>query len=119
VLPVGEWAHVAVTFDGTTCMLYLDGEQRSSRSFTFASDSEAALVFGCCMAGGVDPFNGALDDIRLYDYTLSGEEIVQLVCTNPPPGDADGDCEIDFIDLAILVSNWLRCDLPAQELCGQ
>ncbi|UCG60139.1 MAG: hypothetical protein JSU70_11565 [Phycisphaerales bacterium] len=64
-------------------------------------------------------FNGALDDIRLYDYALSGGEIVQLPCTDPPPGDANGDCEVDFLDPAILMSNWLRCDKPAQELCGQ
>lgn len=31
----------------------------------------------------------------------------RLVCPEPPAGDLNGDCRVDFQDLAILMSNWL------------
>ncbi|UCG59085.1 MAG: hypothetical protein JSU70_06165, partial [Phycisphaerales bacterium] len=45
-------------------------------------------------------------------------EIVQGPCTEPPPGDANGDCIFDCADLDILFENWLTCTLPVPELCG-
>lgn len=31
----------------------------------------------------------------------------RLLCPSPPAGDLNGDCRVDFRDLAILMSNWL------------
>ncbi|MHC4666474.1 MAG: LamG-like jellyroll fold domain-containing protein, partial [Planctomycetota bacterium] len=81
VLPEGQWAHVAATFDGTTCRLYVDGLQTGSGSFSLGFDTEADLVFGSGEKGGgsVNSFNGALDDVRIYDHALSENEIAALI----------------------------------------
>ena len=77
-LPIGTWAHVAVTFDGTTARFYLNGVQTGSGSFSFGLDTGAALHFGSDDPNGGNAFNGALDEIRLYDQVLTVAEILKL-----------------------------------------
>ena len=78
VLTQGQWEHWCATFDGTTAIVYLNGEEVVRRGFSFGSDPEAAVQFGACEADGGNPFNGALDEVRLYDIVLSVAEILQL-----------------------------------------
>jgi hypothetical protein len=78
VLPIGEWAHVAATFDGTTAKFYFNGQMTGQGAFSFGSDRDAALQFGACQANGDNPFNGALDEVRIYDTVLSDAEVLEL-----------------------------------------
>jgi hypothetical protein len=78
MLPIGTWAHVAVTFDGTTARFYLNGVQTGSGSFSFGLDKEAAVHFGSDDPNGGNAFNGALDEIRFYDQVLTVAEILKL-----------------------------------------
>jgi hypothetical protein len=32
-------------------------------------------------------------------------------------GDVNGDCKVDFNDQAIMLSQWLECNLEPQEAC--
>ena len=75
VLPVGDWAHVAASFDGTTAIFYVNGQRTGSGAFSFGSDPLARVVFGAAERNGVNPFRGALDDIQLYDQALSQAQI--------------------------------------------
>lgn len=77
-LPVGVWTHVAVTFDGTTARFYIDGEETGNGNFSFGQDTEAALHFGSGDPNGGNAFNGALDEVRLYDIVLTDAEILEL-----------------------------------------
>jgi hypothetical protein len=74
----GEWTHVAATYDGTTARLYRDGVLASSGPFTLGPKKDAALVFGAVEADGGNPFNGALDEVRIYDDVLTEEEVLEL-----------------------------------------
>ena len=78
-LPIGTWAHVAVTFDGTTARFYLNGTETGSGAFSFGQDKDSAVHFGSDDPNGGNAFNGALDDIRLYDKALSADEIKTLM----------------------------------------
>jgi hypothetical protein len=77
-LPIGEWQHVAVTFDGTTARTYINGEMTNEDGFSFGSDTEAPFQFGSSTSDGGNPFNGALDEVRIYDIVLSDAEILEL-----------------------------------------
>jgi len=77
-LKVGEWTHIAVTFDKTTARFYVNGVQTGTGAFSFGSDREAALEFGCDNPGGGNPFNGAIDEVRLYDVVLTPAEVLTL-----------------------------------------
>jgi regulation of enolase protein 1 (concanavalin A-like superfamily) len=78
VLPVGEWANVLVTFDGTNARFYFNGKMTGEGAFSFGSDAEAAMQFGSCEANGGNPFNGALDEVHIYDRALSAFELNYL-----------------------------------------
>lgn len=81
-LPVGTWAHVAVTFDGTTARFYLNGVETGNGAFSFGPKKDAGVHFGSDDPNGGNAFNGALDDVRLYDTAMSAEEVQTLMTNN-------------------------------------
>jgi len=78
VLPTGEWTHVAVTFDGMMAKVYIGEDQAVEADFSLGSGTGAVMQFGASEANGGNPFNGALDEIRIYDRVLSPFEIRYL-----------------------------------------
>jgi len=78
LLPVGQWTHVAVTFDGTTAKIYIDGAVVDEGDFFFGEHKEAPMQFGASVDGGGNPFNGALDDVYIYDTALTEAEVKAL-----------------------------------------
>jgi len=64
---------------------------------------------------GGTPFPGKIDDIRVYDYTLSRSEIMYLagvsgtvyVPLDDWRADIDDDDRVDLTDYSILADNWL------------
>jgi subtilisin family serine protease len=101
VLPIEAYEHVAFTFDGTTGTLYRNGGAVASGAYSFGTDPDAAVVFGACQANGGNPFNGALDDVRIYNRALSPEEIAGLV--------SPGEC---FPSMYPAYDDWLALGKP-------
>jgi hypothetical protein len=81
---VGEWQHLAVTFDGTTALLYMDGQQVGTTPFSFGPARNAPIVIGAGYPGGWNPFNGTIDEIRLYDNVLSQAELQEAMLGSNP-----------------------------------
>jgi hypothetical protein len=77
-LPIGVWTHVAVTFDGTTARFYLNGAETGNGNFSFSQNKNARLHFGSDDPDGGNPFNGALDEVRIYDVALSAADVAKL-----------------------------------------
>ena len=78
-LEIGHWYHVVVTFDGGFHRLYIDGLLHDTRNGRLTSHPDEPLYLG--RKGTDEPafnFRGDLDDLRIYNRTLSGEEIMQL-----------------------------------------
>lgn len=84
---VGEWVHLAGTYNGETgkMSLYVNGKLIGSQTHAgeIRLDSESLnrpLVIGGELNGpdiddASNEFNGYVDDVRIYDRALSGEEI--------------------------------------------
>ena len=93
-LPEGEWQHLDISCDGTTATMYRGGEQLNSGSFTLGSKTDAGLQIGSGYINGGGPFNGALDDVRIYNHALTPEEIQTVMMGQMPqaygPKPADG-----------------------------
>jgi len=105
VPPIGEWQHFAVSFDGTNAALYINGEAiGGSQPFVFGPKTDARIVFGACEQNGGNPFNGDLDEIRIYDYALSAAEVFYLA---EPAVDLNNDNKVNLDDFAILADAWL------------
>jgi hypothetical protein len=56
----------------------MGGALGAEAAFSFGTDPGSAMVFGAAVANGGNPFNGALDEIRIYDRALSPFEIRYL-----------------------------------------
>lgn len=74
-LPAGAWRHVAVTNDGQTSRIYLDGVQAAEHAFTGgrAADRSPLVV----AASGPGVFAGRIAHLRVYDDALSAVEITR------------------------------------------
>jgi Concanavalin A-like lectin/glucanases superfamily len=85
-LPVGEWCHVAVTLIGNTGTLYVNGAAVAATSITLdpASIAQTANYLGDSQFTADPLFDGALDDLRIYNRGLSAAEVAALA--SPPPG---------------------------------
>ncbi len=72
---VGQWQHVAATYDGTTARIYIDGVQTASTTFTGNVGDSNTWRIGAygSPAGGF--FDGLVDNVRVYDRALSPSEI--------------------------------------------
>jgi hypothetical protein len=80
ILPIAEWTHVAATFDGATLVFYIDGQETGRGAFSFGPTTDAVITIGCDSSFGWNSFNGALDDVRIYDRALLAGEIRWLTC---------------------------------------
>lgn len=79
----GRWTHLVGTFDHATgtLRLYVDGvAQPETGTHTTPWQAGGSVQVGRAryQAGPVDYFQGAIDDVRLYDRLLSAEEIRDL-----------------------------------------
>jgi len=76
-IPVGQWKYITGTWDGTTMKVYVDGVLASptlAKTGTMVDNPIDVRIGGS--ANGVLPFNGLIDDVRIYDRALSLSEIV-------------------------------------------
>jgi hypothetical protein len=86
-----NWHHIAGTYDGSVVRLYVDGVQVGSGTASAgtiayaASDANAShdLFIGnyaltTFYPGGNFPFKGQIDDVGVYNRTLSGAEIAAI-----------------------------------------
>lgn len=100
-LQVGSWYHTAMTYDGATMRLYLDGAEVASTPLTgtLQSSPSSSATIGNQPGGiGERPFDGSIDDVRLYGRALTPAEISALVSPGPctsgcPVPFARGDCD--------------------------
>jgi len=74
---VGVWYFVGVSRKGNTYTFYRDGVADGSEiNSVVIPNISAPLTIGWAERPG--KFDGALDDVRIYDKALSGEEIAEL-----------------------------------------
>jgi chitodextrinase len=73
--PVNTWTHVALTFNGSTLQLYVNGSPVASQSTsgTIQTTSNALRIGGNVPYG--EYFNGRIDEVRVYNRALTQAEI--------------------------------------------
>ncbi|MEM7231286.1 MAG: LamG-like jellyroll fold domain-containing protein [Planctomycetota bacterium] len=120
----GTWHHIAWVDDNGTAVLYIDGE-RDAQDFTYNKDAFATILdtshVGAVVRAARTPppccqYTGAIDDVRIYNYVLSEDEVRAIVDGDEPPpppvgtpfkrGDADASGSVNITD-GIFVLNFL------------
>lgn len=90
-LPIQQWHHVMVTYDGTSkgsgVRIYVNGQSQPTEVFkddlTGSIVSEVSFFLGSRDHQAPDRFYGKLDDVRVYGRQLSDVEVAQLAGQAP------------------------------------
>ncbi len=82
-IPMGTLAHVAMTFDGTTLRLYINGQLDSQvatpTSVVYYSTSMPVLIGACNFGAGYSrSFQGLIDEVRIWDHARTPAEIASI-----------------------------------------
>jgi hypothetical protein len=82
-VPIGVWTHLAVTHDGTTARIYVNGAQIYSNlsNSVFKADTSKLIICGNQndASGAItERWNGLVDDLQLYSRALTAPEIATL-----------------------------------------
>jgi hypothetical protein len=83
-LGVGEWHHVASTYDDAVLTLYVDGVATCSMGTTVDPGDTPSPVYLGAWPGAPDRYRGALADVALYDVALTEDEVAALAAGGRP-----------------------------------
>jgi hypothetical protein len=72
-----NWYHVALTFDGTNCTLYVNGNRENGAAISLpAFNPNPASPFEMGVQNSnISPDNGDLDEVAVYRYALSPTQV--------------------------------------------
>ena len=75
----GQWHHIAVSFDGTTSRLYLDGVFEASSIPAALSSSTSPMYVGRSDNFSTinEEWDGLIDELRIYNRVMAADEIQQ------------------------------------------
>lgn len=77
VTTTNDWVHVAMTYEAGVAKLYIDGTLTNTVSYT-PSMGAGTLRIGRIGTDTIYDFNGAVDDVRLYNRALTAAEAQAL-----------------------------------------
>ena len=79
-IQLNQWSHAVATYDGQEMALYLNGVKVGSMPKTGDVDDDPSVStwVGDQFPVGDRPFDGLIDDVRIYSQALSSQEISAL-----------------------------------------
>jgi hypothetical protein len=80
----GHWHHYVATIDGSTLLLYKNGSQVTSLSYQPPTEESIDFFIGDRNDLEGNPFTGKIDELRIYNATLSAEEVEELYLNGAP-----------------------------------
>ncbi len=117
-----NWHFVTVTYDGSILKIYVDGVAKTSGTNTltnFANWENPMVIAALNYKASInDRYNGQLDDLKIFNYAFTKDEVAQAylsveggwVCDPEQPElvyDFDKNCQVDLGDFAIFAAEWL------------
>ena len=87
-LAVNQWAHVSVTFDGSTVKFYINGQLDSTISSAGTVDTATGLGIGHQNGGvsggaGLNEFTGQISDVRVWSTVRTAAEVASDMAGSP------------------------------------
>lgn len=74
-LPQDAYSQITVTYDGQKCVHYLNGKEVGSFNSILTSNVSSAIVYLGNQIPGGDPYQGCMDEVRLWSRALTAEEV--------------------------------------------
>lgn len=72
------WYHLAQTVSGTTVSHYVNGNLVGSGSISAPNTTSSSGYIGIAFDGASAPFNGAIDEVLIFNRALSAQEIRRM-----------------------------------------
>ena len=76
-LTISAWNHIVVTIDTGVCIIYVNGINVASGAVFSPLQTYSGVTYIGRYVSGAN-FVGKLDDMRIYNRTLSQAEIIQI-----------------------------------------
>ncbi|MBU1179333.1 LamG domain-containing protein, partial [Patescibacteria group bacterium] len=97
---VGVWMHTACVYDGINVYVYVDGVLKGQQAESL-SNATGNFIIGAYADGVSGKFRGSIDDVRIYNYALSAQEIANLYSASKEvhmqaPSKKDMSLNLDF-----------------------
>ncbi len=117
----GFWWHITMVHDGTDDIIYLDGVEVNRKPAPGTlNNTGRALGMGSNPVDGGQYFNGALDELKIYDRALTSDEISKLFTTGTTGlkdliGKLDGLVEVLYpnpTSTELVVDHQFKTDKP-------
>jgi len=82
-LQIGEWVHIACTYNMQYVKIYINGEQKASvyKSFEIPLNDQPVEI-GRSKDVYYEYFSGIIDEVRIWDIALGQQEVLENMCTN-------------------------------------
>ncbi|WP_161488122.1 LamG-like jellyroll fold domain-containing protein [Sedimentisphaera cyanobacteriorum] len=118
-----EWVHIAFTSSKDEVgAFYINGSQVAitNPGRYSINDTSRPVILGSTQENIDNMIEAVMDDVRLYNYAMSPEEIAGIyydvtgeqICVEPNAEnlvyDINGDCEVGLDDLAAVSVDWLN-----------
>src|SRR5262249_41106404 len=118
----GDWHHITLVFDGTGTArglkLYVNGKLQETEvvrdNLTGSTSTAAALQIGNKELGS--SFKGQVDDLRIYNRVLSGEEVEQVALHYPVQAILSGAFEKPSKDDNARIRDYFLTNVAPDEL---
>ena len=123
LLPNNQWVHVAVSLNGNTGRLYVNGvmvARNTGMTHDPINFKPALNYIGKSLSATEPYFNGLIDDLKIYNSALSNTQIAQeyiavkggWICDAEGSAalryDFNSDCRVDLVDFARFAGDWLN-----------
>ena len=109
----GVWYHVGGSYDGTTMRLLWNGVEIRSASVVTYSAGSAPVNIGRYPSGSA-PFNGVIDDVRIYNRAFSGTQLRDVISKGSGPNRLPEQVTVDAVGVTdILPVEYKPQTLPA------
>jgi len=73
------WVHVAVVYDGSTATVYCNGTQTAQVDIAPVVDNDVNMRIGSTVDGSDASWEGSVDEVAVFNRSLTSEEIVSLM----------------------------------------
>lgn len=102
----GEWTHVVMVHDGTKDYIYFNGEEVANKDVVGTLNATThPLGIGYNPIDGGNYFDGNIDDVEIYNFALSAEDVADLYALqSQSPVITDTEPPVAPVNLAASVS---------------
>lgn len=79
LITLGQWYHFVFTWNGSVSKFYTNGIETGSFAWTKSAGTRSTnMKIGKAVDGVVYPFNGLIDEVRIYNRALSATEVLNM-----------------------------------------